>query len=196
MDKKLETLREKLEVDFASRAVCDLSATTSAGIVVTFFELNDEICDMVKNVHSIKGSRIFSKLWGKYCGKTQEHPVTLDSIKQSICDPLIKELMSVTREFISGDIILKDVMKYLEMFNNDYEKLGKELEELLKIFPDPQKSRAASKTQLSGNIQKARDYQGLFQANLAAKAIIELRDTVGLTGNFDEVERISEVSFF
>ena len=148
---------------------------------------------MVSKMYNIQNSRIFNEQWKKY-QKLEYEKVTMAVIMESIWVPICDKLMSIKEKFVSGEMQIKKVEKYLKMFNYNFPQLEKELELLVVFFVSEKEITRSEKVQIRARIQQVNDYQKLFDARLAARSILELRRAMALTGDFSEIESIAEVS--
>ena len=176
-----------------SQPMCNLCTRSTVGVVVVFFNLDPEIQFMISKMYNIQTSRIFNELWKKY-QKLEYEKVTMTVIMESMWGPINDKLVSIKKKFVSGEIQIKKVEKYLKMFNYDYPQLEKEFELLVEFFVLEKAISRSEKVQLRARIQQVKHYQKLFDAGLAARSILELRSAMELTGDFSEVESIAEVS--
>ena len=193
VDEHLSFLRERLKEDMNSQPMCNLCTRSTVGVVVVFFNLDPEIQFMISKMYNIQTSRIFNELWKKY-QKLEYEKVTMTVIMESMWGPINDKLVSIKEKFVSGEIQIKKVEKYLKMFNYDYPQLEKEFELLVEFFVLEKAISRSEKVQLRARIQQVKHYQKLFDAGLAARSILELRSAMELTGDFSEVESIAEVS--
>ena len=189
----LSFLRERLKEDMNSQPMCNLCTRNTVGVVVVFFNLDPEIQFMISKIYNIQTSRIFNELWKKY-QKLEYEKVTMTVIMESMWGPINDKLVSIKEKFVSGEIQIKKVEKYLKMFNYDYPQLEKEFELLVEFFVLEKAIIRSEKVHLRDRIQQVKHYQKLFDAGLAARSILELRRTMKLTGDFSEVESIAAVS--
>ena len=192
MDDEIDALRRKIDEDPEKLSLCDLCVKTTGGFVVRFLNLEQKFYEMMSKVTAIKYSRFFNKLWQKYSEKLQGQTITMEIVFdtwQNIC----VKLRSIEQQFISGEMKLKKVDKYLDMFEKDYDALEKEFDLLLATF-EAEKIRSSRKKALCTRMKKVENYKKLFDAREAARAILELQKEMELEGDFSEVEKIEEVS--
>ena len=195
VDEELRIVREKIEQDYNDVSMRDLCAERSGSHHVNFFKLEEKFCKMVSGITEIKCSRIFGKLWQKYGEKLQDERVTMEVIFDKIWLRICDKLNSVSQLFLSGDMRLKDIDKYLRMFDTDYEALEKEFVMLLGFLNDKTMPLNQVKDGLRVTIERVKNYKKLFDAQDAAQAILDLRKKMGLKGDFSAVENLEEVRF-
>jgi hypothetical protein len=151
---------------------------------------------MMARITEIKCSRIFDKLWRKYGEKLKDKVLTMEVIFENLWLPICDKLMLISQQFLSGDMLLKDIEKYLKMFGTDYEALETEMLLLLTFFSDKTASSVNNevKNELIVRIERVKNYKDLFDAHDAAQAILSLREKIGLEGDFSAIEKLEKVS--
>ena len=152
---------------------------------------------MVSRITEIKSSRIFKKLWHKYRKDLKKEVVTMEMIYDNLWKPIRDQLCVVNQQFLSGDMLIKDVDKYLKLFDTNYEALGKEFLLLSKFFSDKTESDVNELKKLLGSkMERVKSYMRLFDAQDASQAIEALAERMGLKGDFSAIENLKEVSFY
>ena len=190
-----ELLHKKIEQDYNNLSIRDLCCKRSESHVVTFFNLEEKFCAMMSGITEIKSSRIFDKLWRKNGGKLKDKVLTMEEIFENLWLPICDQLMSINQQFLSGDMLLKDVDKYLKLFDTDYQALEKEFLLLSRFFSDSTAFNVSEvKRTLGTKIERVKSYKELFDARDAAQTILLLRETIGLEGDFSEIENLEEVT--
>ena len=188
-------MREKNEEDYNNLSIRTLCVKRSGGYDVMFFSLDEKFCTMISGITEIKNSRIFDKLWRKNGGKLKDKVLTMEEIFENLWLPICDQLMSINQQFLSGDMLLKDVDKYLKLFDTDYQALEKEFLLLSSFFSDNTTFNVNEvKRRLGTKIERVKSYKELFDARDAAQTILLLRQKIGLEGDFSEIENLEEVT--
>ncbi len=195
VDGELGILRKKIEQDYNDVSIRDLCSERSGSHQVNFFKLEEKYCKMVSGITEIKCSRIFGRLWQKYGEKFKDETVTMEIIFDKMWLRICDKLNSVSQQFLSGNMRLKDVDKYLKMFDPDYEALEKEFVLLSGFLNGKTTPLDQVKKGLRVTIERVKNYKKLFDARDAAEAILDLRKRMGLQGDFSAVENLEEVRF-
>ena len=199
VDEGLRVWREKIEQDIVHVAIGDLCVKSSKRHIVTFFnlELEEKFCTMMSGVLKIKRSRIFRLLWQKKGKKVKDKVLTMEVIFDDLWLPICNKLVLINQQFLSGDMLLKDVDRYLKLCESDYEALKNEFLLLSKFFSDDTSFCVNElETELRVGVERVMNYKKLFDARDAAKAILLLRETIGLKGDFSAIENLDKVSLF
>ena len=186
-------LRERIKEDISERPIRELCVRTTAGMTVVFFDLEQEVHDMVSKIHDLQTSRIFSKLWETYCNQLQGVTVTIEAVFQSIWTPVCQRLASIIEQFLNGEMQLKEVEEYLDMFNKKYEKLEREFELLLNNSTEPKIRLDIQKDRLYTRMDQIKEYVMLSTTCASARSILKVKEAMKLTGDFSEVESIDKV---
>jgi hypothetical protein len=162
---------------------------------MVFLKRDDKFYEMVSKITEIKSSQIFNKLWKKYGEKLKDKVVTMEIILNKIWSRICEKLKSINKKFLDGEMQLKKVYKYLDMFNKtDYNALEEEFMLLSRHFSGPTQLDEVTK-KLGISIKKVKSYKQLFDAWQAAHAIQDLQKVMGLKGDFSEVENVKEVEY-
>ena len=196
VDQSVEELKEKNEEDFKTRSIFELCDLTSAGIEVTFFDLDHSKKLMISDIHNIRQSKIFRSLWQEACKNADGYTVTMDVIMDSVLVPVYGDVKCMKEDFFSGKVKIKQVDKYLEMMNNNSEQLKAEFELLMTSFQETGEILNDQKPLLNHRIRQVMDYAKLFDAHKAAETMMRFKEEMKLTGDFREVEDIAQVSAF
>ena len=192
---ELRTLREKINQDYNNLPIRDLCVQTSGTYEVTFFNLEKKFCNMVSRIAEIKSSQIFNELWQKHGKDLKKEVMTMEIMCDNLWKPICDELKAVNRQFLSGDMLLKDIDNYLKLFNMDYVALKTEFLLLSKFFSDNGTSNNDKVEQkLDARIERVKKYQKLFDARDASEAIEVLRKKMNLQGDFSAIKKLKEVS--
>ena len=191
VDEELHVLREKSVQDHSELSIQDVCVERSDGYDVIFFELDDKYLNMVSRITEIKGSRIFVRLWREYSEEFKNEEVTLENIFEMWCR-VHEKLKETNDQFLNGEMLLKDVDKYLKLFQTNYTDLEEEFK-LLSRFLISKKHLDGAKRNLTARIKQVKRYKKISDARQAGKAILQLKETLGLTGNFSVIEKIEEV---
>ena len=148
---------------------------------------------MVSEITDLKRSRIFNVLWKKYAEHFKDK-VTMEMILNEVWLKICEELQSINQEFLDGNMKLRNIDEYLNIFEKSYEALGKEFMLLSKYFNGATHMDQIEKN-LGLRITKVKRYKRLYDARQAAQAILKLQKALSLEGDFSKVENIEKVSY-
>ena len=193
VDAELRILREKIVQNYNELSIRDLCAKRSGRYDVMFFKLDHKYCEMMSKITEIKCSLIFNKLWQKYGEILKDEVITMEIIFNKMWSRICEELKSTNQQFLDGEMRLQKIDEYSNMFKN-YDALQEEFMLLSKHFSETTTSLVKGK--LGVIIKKVKNYKELFDAQQAAQTILQLKKTVGLEGDFSEVEKIEKVRLY
>ncbi len=192
VDEELRVLRDKIAQDYNELPICKLCCKRSGGYDMMYFKIDDKFYRMATMITELKRSQIFNALWGKYSEKLKDEVVTMEIIFSKMWSTIYGKLNSINQQFIDGEMQLKKVDKYLNIFKMDYNALEKEFVLLSRYF-NGTRHLDETKKKLGAVIKKVKSYKKLFHAQQAAQAILDLQKAMGLEGDFSQVEKIKKV---
>lgn len=148
---------------------------------------------MVLKIPKIEDSHFFKKLWKKHGRKWRgrDDVVTVELLF-TIWSKICLKLKSKNQRFVSGEMQLKKIDKYVKTFKG-YKALEEEFVLLSSFFNDTTTHLDQVKQKLGLVINKVKSYKNLFNTQQAAQAILELQIALDLQGDFSEIKGIEEV---
>lgn len=194
VDKKLQILRDKIVIDVDEISILELCIERSSPrrYDVVIFELDDRTYKMVLEITKLKRSSMFVKLWSKYCKEVKEAVVTMEIIFDKIWSRICEKLKLISTQILNGEMQLRKLDKYLNMFGLNYTTLQSELIFLLRYFSGTTINLQNVKKDLDIIINKVMNYKKLSNTRQAAQTILQLQEAMGLRGDFSEVKKIAE----
>ena len=192
VDKKLQSLRDKIVMDVDEISILELCIEKFKRYDVVIFELDDRTCEMVLEITELKRSSMFVKLWSKYCKELKEEVITMEVIFDKIWSKVCEKLKLISTQILNGEMQLKKLDKYLNMFGLDYTTLKSELILLLRYFNGTAINLKKVTKNLNIVINKVKNYKKLSNTRQAAQTVLQLQEAMGLHGDFSEVKKIAE----
>ena len=149
---------------------------------------------MVSKTTELQKSRLFNVLWKKYGKELKDHIVTMEIISSQMWSRICKELELRCNQFPEGEVKLKEIDEYLDMFKMDYDAVVNEFMLLLEYFHGKREFDRI-KNKLLAIVKKVKNYKQRFHAQegKAANAILNVQKVFNLTGDFKKMERIEKV---
>ena len=160
---------------------------------MNFFNLDDKFDEMVSKVIKIKDSRIFNVLWKEYGESLKDEVVTMEIIWCQMWSRICEELRSICKQFYNGEMKLRKVDEYLDIFKNDNDAIINEFIQLSEFFNPNMGQLDQIRKQLEDIIEKMKSYKKLFNTQQAADAVLRLQKVMGLEGDFSQVRSIEKV---
>ncbi len=195
VDEELRVFRDKILQDYHVLPICDLCIERAGRYDMIYFNLDGRFIEMVSKITELKRSQIFDVLWKKYSEKLKDVVVTMEIILDKIWLRVCEELQSISKKFVDGEMELEKIDDYLSMFKMNYDALEQEFM-LLSIYFNGRTHLDQIKKKLGAVIKKVKSYKKLFDARQAAQAILNLQRSMGLEGDFSEVESIEKVRLY
>jgi hypothetical protein len=150
---------------------------------------------MMSGIAEIKCSKIFEKLWLKYGQCLKNEVMTMEIICENLWIPIRSKLKALNEQFLSGDMLLRQIDKYLKMFRTDYDAMKNEFVLFSEFFRDNAVPKLDElKKKLDERIERVKNYKRLFDARDAANAIEALGKKMSLKGDFSAINELKEVS--
>ncbi|XP_014912893.1 E3 ubiquitin-protein ligase RNF213 isoform X2 [Poecilia latipinna] len=176
----------------------DQLATTMSGIV-TFFSLDEEIRDMATFLYTFNESIVLQMCWEKFAkemardemedadGEISDFSATPEMIYNQIYLPCRDEYKDIYTRLKDGSIRLEEVDLLFKAYKDKYEDLTQELDIMCK------QETSANKQWIHNRVQQVQQYHELHLAVASAKVIMMVKDTLGLQGDFQVLETLTDV---
>ncbi|XP_041076276.1 E3 ubiquitin-protein ligase rnf213-alpha-like isoform X2 [Polyodon spathula] len=169
--------------------------------VVTYFQLNEEMREMARKIHTFKDSYIFQICWENE-GKSQaitdpsteeltpdpDIELTADMVNKEIFEPCFERYKRIYKNTKEGNLTLGEVDAIFEAYKNRYEELKQDLVIMNKL------EHSDDKKWIGRRIQHIQQYHELYLAVESAQVIIEVKETLGLNGDFKILETLLNVT--
>lgn len=151
--------------------------------------------DMAEDIDRLKDSHVFQLCWEETArslarplqaseplGNAKDEPgrpvVTLDEAYTQLYLPCHEKFLNLYVNLQSGDITLAEVDVMFKDFVNKYGQLVLELQAMCRAFRQPERRWIYKR------INQIQEYHSLHQAASAAREITQVKESLGLTGNF------------
>ncbi|MGH0136482.1 UNVERIFIED_CONTAM: hypothetical protein FKN15_010117 [Acipenser sinensis] len=169
--------------------------------VVTYFQLNEEIRDMAGKIHTFKDSYILQICWQNEAkSKAITDPnteeltpapdteLTADNINKEIFEPCFQRYKNIYKNTKEGSLTLGEVDAVFETYKNRYEALRQDLVIMSKL------QHSEDRRWIGRRIQQIQQYHELYLAVESAQVIIEVKQALGLNGDFTILETLLDVT--
>ena len=140
-------------------------------------------------LHSDKNTELFSHPLDKRLRETvlSKTNLTLDDIYTEIWQPVFEECCELIKTLIDLSMKLSYVDTHLKMYSENLEEVVEDLADGINRCLN----KRSNKHQLQKALQSIRNYWSLVEYQAGAQVFLQLRDVLGLKGNFDVIEKFS-----
>ncbi|KAF6091974.1 hypothetical protein HJG60_000149 [Phyllostomus discolor] len=161
------------------------SPTSSDLEPVTHYCLSPSVRDMAQRIDSLKDSHIFRTFWEeaakalRLLRQEEARPlVDLEDVYEELYGPCLDKFWKLYEDLKSGELTLAEVDTIFEVFVNRYSSLTPDLLTMCALDPkDPQ-------GWVPERVGQIKEYHHLQRAADVAKVIQEVKEVLGLTGDF------------
>ncbi|KAM5307769.1 E3 ubiquitin-protein ligase RNF213 isoform 2-T2 [Glossophaga mutica] len=161
------------------------SPTSSDLQWATHYCLSPSVQEMARRVHSLQDSHIFRTFWEQAAealrlSRGEERPlVDVEGAYEELYRPCLDRFGLLYEDLKSGQLTLAEVDTIFKVFVNQYGGLTADLNVMCALDPrDP-------KDWVPERVGQIREYHHLQRAADVAKVIREVKEALGLTGDFD-----------
>ncbi|XP_061741549.1 E3 ubiquitin-protein ligase rnf213-alpha-like isoform X1 [Nerophis ophidion] len=180
----------------------DQLSSTVAG-VVTYFKEDQDTRDMPDVLFKFKDSYIFNICWREQAkllsNKEMEHnscvedavarkKLTLDVLHADIFEPCFANYKDIYTRLKNGSIKIKEVNHLFSNYKGKYDDLRRDLDIMCKV------DMSSEKQWIHSRLQQIEQYHELHRAVASAEVIMEVKDALGLQGDFRLLETLVNVS--
>lgn len=171
-------------------------ASPMAG-VVSYFDLDDNVRNMAEILHKFKESFIFKICWenqakefagsadGEYESEDEEDVwVTIDLIYEDIFQPCYNQYQMIYETFKDGSMTFEGVDQIFKDYVGKYIELAEDVKIMSKLDP------ADDKRWIQRRIQQIEQYHELHLAVESAQVVMKVKETLGLKGDFQVLEKL------
>ncbi|XP_060251783.1 E3 ubiquitin-protein ligase RNF213 isoform X5 [Ovis aries] len=162
-----------------------LSATSLDSTWTTHYNLSPEVQEMAKNAYLLKDSHIFQIFWAEAAQELSEPEDNLEreifqpeKVYEYLYCPCFKRFTKLYQDLKSGEVTFGEIDDIFKDFVNKYSDLTEDLQTMCALYPRDQKDW------IKGRVQQIKEYHHLHQAVDSAKVILEVKENLGLTGDF------------
>lgn len=185
----VETFIAQLDGNFHDQNIISLWNRNDEGkVVVTCFQSGGSLLNFAEDFSCISSSTLFKDQWSIAMLNASVHELTLDGLYCSVWQPCLKKCHQLIQSLIDMSIKLSEVDKYLKIHDVDFDKhievLYREVNKTIRV--------SGSSQSLNEALRKVHHYWNLCRYHEGATIILELKNSLGLIGDFTEVEMLSQ----
>ncbi|XP_075850113.1 E3 ubiquitin-protein ligase RNF213 isoform X2 [Microcebus murinus] len=198
--KLCESVKHLVPVDFgevARRRSEDLSSkrlddavtvrlpASSHQPITTHYHLSPQVREMAEKVDLLKDSHIFQIFWkeaaewlSQPAEESEGQILQLEEVYDDLYEPCYEKFLALYQDLKSGEVTFAEINVFFKDFVNKYSELTTELQVMGAV--DSQSPR----DWIRERVGQIREYHNLHQAVSAAKVILQVKEDLGLTGDF------------
>ncbi|TNN72678.1 E3 ubiquitin-protein ligase rnf213-alpha [Liparis tanakae] len=168
--------------------------------VVTYFDLDEEVRNMAGVLSTFKDSHIFNICWeneaklmataGMEDDDNADEVLNIMATPEVIHDDIFKPCFAKYKDLYTrlknGSIRLEEVNKLFRDYKGKYDELGQDLDIMCRV------DISTDKKWIHSRVQQIEQYHELHLAVSSAQIIMEVKDTLRLTGDFRVLETLAE----
>ncbi|XP_050829286.1 E3 ubiquitin-protein ligase RNF213-like isoform X2 [Serinus canaria] len=171
----------------------------------TFYSLSPELKEFVHKMHSFEKSLIFQQFWEEAVEKVGEKykrdsseeeedeeeivpELGLNDVLKSVIRPCFNSYAKLYDELTSGSLTLLAVDRIFQGFRNDPEGLRAELETICDLWPGKDRGWVDQR------VQQIQQYHDMNSSCEAAKVIDCVKESLGLSGDFNILENLLHIT--
>lgn len=168
--------------------------------VVTYYDLDDDVRHMAETLHTFKESYIFKLCWENQaktfaqrdaddCESDEEEDLlaTTDLIYEDVFQPCYSEYQTIYESLKDGSMTFEEVDVIFKAYIGKYVELTEDATIMSKLDP------ADDKRWIQRRIQQIEQYHELHLAVESAQVVMRVKHTLGLTGDFQVLEKLLRV---
>lgn len=165
--------------------------------VVSYYDLDDNVRDMAEILHKYKESHIFKICWesqakdfagradGEYESEDEEDLwATVDLIYEDIFQPCYNRYQKIYETFKDGSMTFEAVDQIFKDYKGKYVELEEDVKIMSKLDP------ADDNRWIQRRIQQIEQYHELHLAVESAQVVMKVKETLGLQGDFQVLEKL------
>lgn len=186
-------VKKKMEIDVSSYEIKDLVVLIDdKQPLVIFFELSNELKEMISKLNNIYESEIFQIIW-KQTFETAKHEIEndkmdLEELLELVWRPTFMRCYGVLTDVEKGTISLANVDEYFQSFNGQNDRLEKDLLNIVDVC-----EMDMERTAITRQVEKVASYHQQIACSEAADKILEFQKKMELDENgFDELEEFRQ----
>nr|XP_045015373.1 E3 ubiquitin-protein ligase RNF213 [Jaculus jaculus] len=150
----------------------------------THYCLSQQVREMASTIHLLKDSHIFQIFWEEAAEHAKESRLELQDAFECLFQPSYKKFLKLYENLKSGKITFAEVDDLFRDFVDKYGDLTSELHIICSVDIQTEKSWIPER------VWQIKEYHSLHQAGSSAKVILQVRSTLGITGDFKVLDKL------
>lgn len=167
---------------------------------VLWYQTGMNVLKMAGDMHKLRNSNLILSSWVKGAASlaSERHPspapVSLTQVYEHIWMPLMEEFSELHVSIAGANITLKQLDQVLEESGDDGDGklMRKELDLMSEMFSAAGALRA-ERNWVERRLVQIQKYRQLYEAAAAASAVLKIAKEMKLSGNFSQIETLSQL---
>lgn len=184
----MDELKKSLSDDISSKSISSLCKQSEGQIIIPCFRNAAPLFPIVPKFTNLHPSTTFQRFWNARIEELRNEQLEFDDVAERIWEFVFQKCREYTQSLKERTITLAMVDELLDRTDTNVETEFNSLEKgICKCLE--------TETDLSWIgpcIQRMKEYRSLRQHADTANAIIKLKETLNLTGNFTVIEQLAE----
>ncbi|XP_032097310.1 E3 ubiquitin-protein ligase RNF213 isoform X3 [Sapajus apella] len=163
----------------------------------THYNLSPQLQEMVEKIDLLRDSHIFQIFWweaaeplsvpeeeqeaAEFLSEPEEserQTLLIEEVYDYLYFPSYRKFIRLYQDLKSGEVTLAEIDKNFKDFENKYEDLASELEIMRTV------DRQGPSNWVKERVEQIKEYHHLHHAVRAARVILQVKESLGLTGDF------------
>uniref|UniRef100_A0A2K6UDD8 E3 ubiquitin-protein ligase RNF213 n=1 Tax=Saimiri boliviensis boliviensis TaxID=39432 RepID=A0A2K6UDD8_SAIBB len=163
----------------------------------THYNLSPQLQEMAEKIDSLRDSHIFQIFWQKAAEslkvpeeeqeaaelpsepeESERQTLLIEEVYSCLYVPSYNKFISLYRDLKSGEVTLAEIDVNFKDFENKYEDLALELETMRTV------DKQGPSNWVKERVEQIKEYHQLHHAVRAARVILQVKESLGLTGDF------------
>ncbi|XP_054544611.1 E3 ubiquitin-protein ligase RNF213 isoform X2 [Talpa occidentalis] len=182
--------------DLASQRLSDVMAVgapaaSSEPQGTRLYSLSPQLREMARTMHLLRDSLVFQAFWREEAvahgspGDVSTRPVVLlEEVQENVFSPCFRSFMEVYENVESGEVTFEDIDNIFKDFVDRYNDLTHELQLMCRL------SAGDPGDWIPERVQQIQEYHRLHLAAESARAILTVKENLGLTGDFSVLQML------
>ncbi|KAM7069332.1 E3 ubiquitin-protein ligase RNF213 isoform 2-T4 [Molossus nigricans] len=173
----------------------DRPPTSSPQSMSTHYHLSSNVQKMATEINWLKDSHVFRNFWADAArlrrppGQVSERPVMdVECAYKRLFLPSFCKFEKLYKDLKSGEVTLGEVKAIFNVFVNKYSDLTSDLRVMCALDPGDQEDW------IEARVGQIREYHHLHQAARAANVILQIKENLGLTGDFSVLHLLLRIT--
>lgn len=183
----------EIDQDHSMKPINSLCVTDNGSVQINCFKLAQPLQGMLNNYYMLshrKQSCLFDRVWASALRRESKAKLTLSDVVDRIWNPVFTECCQLVESVQSKSIKLRDVDQLFRDFK-DVRAIRSDLRTLFSALEACYNRKIATTGWIEISVKLMEQYQSLREQAEAAKIVLDLKESLSLTGDFEIIEGVA-----